>query len=585
MSSEKLASVLDRFVSPPASYRPAPQWSLNGDLSEAHIRARMREFADKGIGGLFAHARPGLITGYLSDRWLELWDFAAREARRLGIEFHIYDEFCCPAGNAAGQVVSIKPHLAQQLLMLDTFVGVGPQPAGEHLAYFTLPPTGAAEGAPVAATSFQGASTTRPVLALTLRTCTGKGGFGGMPDADLLRRETTDTFLSVTHEAYARRSADLFSSTIRFVFSDEPYLSGSHAGLPLSRELLREFHKDHGYALEEHLGDLAFTQPTSSSVRFDYFWTVNRLFNQNFMRPMHDWCAAHNLLFTGHLMEHEWPSPLSHPDAMASMRWMQAPGNDLLGFQFAPTTPAENGIYLLNLKELSSLANQLSREWVMVESCGANGYDTAFERFKPCEDWLLAHGVNVMDPHLSHETVSGGRKYDWPQTLSEHSPWWDCYRNQADHVARANVVLSAGREHNRVLVLHPTTTAWLHYEHPQLQPNPTGNAELARLRDSQVNLLLKLSADQIDYDLGDEFILAEFAKVDGKRLRVGDRVYDAVILPESMQNWCQSTLDLMRKFLHAGGRLLALGAPHLRQRPAKHRAQGTTRPRPGVCRR
>jgi hypothetical protein len=139
---------------------------------------------------------------------------------------------------------------------------------------------------------------------------------------------------------------------------------------------------------------------------------------------MHDWCAAHGLLFTGHLMEHEWPSPRSQPDAMAAMRWMQAPGNDLLGFQFEPTTPADNGIYILNLKELSSLANQLGREWTLVETCGGAGYGAAFDVFKPLEDLVLAHGVNVIDPHLGHETVSGARKYDWAQTLSDHSPWW-----------------------------------------------------------------------------------------------------------------------------------------------------------------
>ena len=78
----------------------------------------------------------------------------------------------------------------------------------------------------------------------------------------------------------------------------------------------------------------------------------------------------------------------------------------------------------------------------MVETTGARGYHTAFEYFKPCEDLTLSFGVNVIDPHLSHESLAGCSKYDWPQTLSDHSPWWRIYHEQADHVARVNTALS-----------------------------------------------------------------------------------------------------------------------------------------------
>ncbi|MFL7807874.1 MAG: hypothetical protein AB8I80_04560, partial [Anaerolineae bacterium] len=280
---------------------------------------------------------------------------------------------------------------------------------------------------------------------------------------------------------------------------------------------------------------------------------------EHFMKAMHDWCTAHDLLFTGHLMEHEWPSPRSQPDAMAAMRWMHAPGNDLLGFQFQATMPADNGIYILNLKELSSLANQLGREWTLVETCGGAGYGAAFDVFKPLEDLVLAHGVNVIDPHLSHETVAGARKYDWAHTLSDHSPWWAYYRPQADHVARVNAALSQGREHNRVLLLHPTTSAWLHYTAPAFQMGETdGQERLAEIRTSQIDLLLGLCGAQIDFDLGDEFLLEEFGRVEGQQLVVGERAYEAVILPPGMENWAASTLALLGQYMEQGGRLFAL---------------------------
>jgi hypothetical protein len=487
------------------------------------------------------------------------------------MQFHIYDEFCCPSGNAAGQVVAERPHLARQELGLIVFAGIGPRPSGEALTFFRVE-----NGTLVLLGSPDGASPGNPVFALALRRVCGKAGFGGMPDNDLLRREATNAFIAGTHEGYARRAKDLFGTVIRFMFSDEPYISGAGSGLPMSRDLMREFFADHGYELSEHLVPLCFTQNGSEAVRFDYFSTINRLFNENFMRPMHDWCQANNLLFTGHLMEHEWPSPLSHPDAMASMRWMHAPGNDLLGFQFESTTLANNGIYLLNLRELASLTNQLGREWTMVESAGAQGYHASYELFKPCEDWLLCHGVNVMDPHLSHETLAGYSKYDWPQTLSEHSPWWRYYRHHADHVARASAILSQGREHNRVLILHPTTTAWMYYEHPIYRTvfhstpgKPAAQGKMDLIRDSQVDLLVTLAGAQVDYDLGDEFLLAEFGRAESGKLRVGERAYELVVVPPAMENWVPATLKLMGEHLAAGGRVLAMTVPtHVNGRPS-----------------
>jgi hypothetical protein len=559
-------SLSQDFASPPARYRPAPQWSWNSELTEARITEQLEQFAAQGCGGLFTHARPGCITGYMSERWLAAWGHALREAERLGLDFHIYDEFMCPAGHAGGLVIAERPHLAQQVLTLTAWTGVGRRPPGEVLAYVRIDPdTGAARQIPEAAA--REASPSRPVWALSLATAAPRPGYGGFPAPDLTRRETAEAFITTTHARYAAQYGDHFgtddAASVRFMFSDEPHLLGGREGLPLSRYVLRAFYDDHGYDLEDRLDALCFTQEGSAAVRYDYAWTLNRLFLENFMRPLAAWCEAHALLFTGHVMEHAWPIPRTHPDAMAALRWMHAPGNDLLGFQFRPTAPDDNGLYLLNLKELSSVVNQLERRWSLVETCGGAGYGASFAFFKPLEDYVLAFGVNVIDPHLSHTSLAGARKYDWPQTLSDHSPWWAHYRPHADHVARVNAALSQGREHNRVLVLHPTTSAWLHY--PASVFGADADADpLTRLRECQIDLLWRLYGEQIDYDLGDPFIMAEFGRVEGDALCVGARCYTAVVLPSAMETWTAFTQELVATYLEGGGRVLALRAPPAR---------------------
>jgi len=614
------------FADPPAAFRPMPQWSWNGDLTRERITKQLAQFAAQGCGGLFTHARPGHITGYLSARFMELWRFALDEAARLGMGFHIYDEFMCPAGHAGGLVIGEGPHLAVQELTLSARAGLTryPPPSlgvwraegeGEGRRLVQLTDAEARALGPDA-----------PAWALVIAPQGPQPRYGGHPFPDLLRRETTDAFISSTHERYAEVAGETFASAyddaagapdsgVRFMFCDEPMLVGS-GGLPLSPDVLRHFEADHGYDLREHLPELAWgAPPDARAVRYDYWCTINRLLNEAFMRPMAEWCTAHDLLFTGHLMEHEWPSPRSHASAMASLRWMQAPGTDLLGFQYATTTPEENGIYLLNLYELRSVKRQLGREWMLVETCGGGGYGRAFDLFKPLEDLVMAFGFNVIDPHLSAQTVAGIRKYDWPQTLSDHSPWWAHYRHQADHVARVNAALCQGRDPGaRVLVLHPTTTGWLHYTAPVFGKlaGPLADADAAAmsaLRESQVELALTLMAVQVDFDLGDELILAELASAsDGKLVietatplpnprpvpttgrregadappralhsassepcRLGGESrrgrsaattrYDTVVVSAAMETWTDTTLALMTAYLESGGRVIALRRP------------------------
>ncbi len=543
------------FEDPPRRYRTMPQWSWNTELTEERLTEQLEQFADQQVGGLFPHARPGLTTAYLSDRWFELWAHACREARRLGLEMHIYDEFTCPGGEAGGHVVAEHPHLVQQTLAVKTVRHPADVPNGA-IAYVCETEEGGPPRRLEDADVAREAARERPVYAVRLHTPSVSVEGAGLPGPDLTKRQTTDAFLACTHDRYAEWGRDWFGDTTRLVFCDEPQLLGS-GGVPFSAHLERQFRLEHGYELRDRIVDLYFTMEGSSEVRHDYWQTVSRLFNQNFMRPIHDWCAEHGLEFTGHLIE-SWPSPRRSPDDMASLRWMQAPGVDLLGFQFEPSTPEENKSYLLILKELSSVVNQLGRTWALAESCGGAGYGAAFDVFKPLEDYLLALGVNVMDPHLAHVSLAGRRKYDWPHTISDHSPWWPYYHLQAQHVNRANAVLAQGREHNRVLLLHPVTTGWMHWR-PGRGRRDTRDRELTEVAESQLETVLALYSAQVDFDLGDEFIMEEFGDVEDDRLVVGERSYKLVIVPGSMQTIRPETLDLLRAYMQGGGAAMVVG--------------------------
>lgn len=550
------ARFLADFTNPPAEMRPMPLWIWNGEVSRERITEMVEQFRDQGMGGVFIHARPGLVTEYLSEQWFELWAFALSECKRVGLGCHIYDENAYPSGFAGGHVMAENP------LCILRFIGMRVYPTGSEIpsegkvvAAFVV---GADGKTAQAIPTHERVERNRrdPLVVLEWEQDQNRLWAAGFTQVDLALPGTTDLFLRTTHARYAEWVGKDFGGAIRYAFSDEPSLATQ--GLHASYHFLTEFRRDHGYSLADRLEAFVTTGEESCGVRYDYYETLQRLWVTHFLRPIHDWCAAHGLEFTGHFNEHHWPNMAGQPNNMISQRWMHVPGTDLLGFQFSPEGPGANGLYLLNLKECRSVANQLGRKRVLCETTGGGGYDMGVDAFKRLTDFAMALGVNLVNPHLSHQTLAGARKYDWPHTLSDHSPWWSCYRTQADHDARVAVALSTGKEANRVLVLQPTGSAWMYSLPNQFNTGVAGAAAAgwrqAALR-SQTGLLERLYGAQVDFDLGDEWLLEELGGVDSGALRVGECRYQCVIVPPMMETIRPTTLALLEQWVAAGGKV------------------------------
>jgi hypothetical protein len=551
---------LTGFRSPPAASRPMPLWTWNGKVTKEFIRRELKRFHEEGFGGVFIHPRAGLETEYLSDEWFDLWNEALQTAKKLGMQCNVYDEDTYPSATAGGHVFANFPHACAQYAVPHKVSTLPLQRTMIRLATFDL-----SGGEPQLVNHQDGAE--GDFLVIELRKGRVNPWTAGFPFVDTCQPQVAETFIEVTHEQYLKRFGKHFGKEINWFFADEPTAAKyeqhdkSFITAPMSRLLLREFERDHGYDLVPKLCDLFVESPTAKATRFDYYMTLHRVWTTNFMRPISEWCEKHGVAFTGHLMEHEWPAPVSVPNCMAAHRWFQTPGVDMLGFQYHYNGHAQNNSYLLMIKEVASVADQLGRERVLSETQGGGGHSIRFEQFKELCDWQMVHGINFVNPHMCFETLSGARKYDWPQTFTDHSPWFDHCRPYTDHAARLSEMLTRGQRVNRVLLLHPTSSAWLVYSPLEVKKKTRGvepDTSDMPVYQTQTALIQLFADRQMDFDLGDELIMAELAKADGARLTVGKRTYDAVVLPEHMDNWCESTLPLIEKFLAAGGTLYAL---------------------------
>jgi len=541
VDSEKLRN---SFADPPREYASAPLWVWNDRLTEEQIVDTMRDLAGQKVRQVFVHPRPGLMTPYLSDEWFKLWKVALREAERLDMNVWIYDENSYPSGFAGGFVPEAMPD--SRGMGLDLREQEAPVTIDKDTVVVFRPSGAGYEDVTARAKAGQALPAGKYLVA-SLRWAGTSGWYGGKFYVNLLTPGVTEKFLELTMEPYVRNIGEQFGQRVPGVFTDEPHLAPA-GGLPWSHDLPEAFRQRWGYDLIENLPSLVRPVGDWKRVRHNYVQLLLDLFIARWAKPYYDYCDQHNLEFTGHYWEHEWPNCLMSPDNMAMYAWHQRPSIDVLMNQYDEGTHAQFGNVRI-VKELSSVANQLGRPRTLCEAYGAGGWDLRFEDMKRIGDWIYVLGVNTMDEHLSYITLRGARKRDHPQSFSYHEPWWKDYHVMAEYFTRLSMIMSQGRQVNRILVLEPTTTAWMYQ----------GDKKLNEIGDRFQKLVLELEKAQVEYDLGSEDTVAQHGATDGPKFKVGQCSYDTVVLPPGIENLNAKTVDLLTAYLKADGVVLCCG--------------------------
>ena len=581
-------SIHSNFKNPPVSHRAAPLWVWNDLMSEEQIAFQLRELKEHGFGGAFVHPRPGLITDYLSDEWFDRWDFALKTAKELGLKLYIYDENSYPSGFAGGEVSAQLPDclacgmnytvidLSQcrqerkihDMLPSDDPIAVFTCREGENgleiLEDISVYPKDkwAEHGDMVFVCNLVKPGTT--------------GWLAGFSFVDLMRPEVNEAFIKSTHEKYYARFGDDFGGAIPALFTDEPALyagslyGGGEPSVPFSYWFVNEFEKLNGYSLLKNLPCVfknvtgkCFDHP-AEKVRFDYYRTIHHLWTKNSIEPSGKWCAEHNIAFTGHYLEHEWPHVGSNtsPSLQSNYEYHQWPAIDMLLSNYLRNE--ETHALTLTIQEIRSAANQFGKERTLCELYGAGGWDSTFEDYKRMGDWVMVNGINFINQHLTYATIAGVRKKDHPQSFDWRQPWWNQYTEMNDYIGRVSYMLSQGRMEQRILVLNPSTTGYLvPYEDEKGGIFSDGGFDAIKNPDMHnfLEMVQRLADGQWDYDYGDEFTMERHAKVAGKKLELVKQAYDVVIVSGDMKNMLASTVATLGNFMAAGGKVIAVGEP------------------------
>jgi hypothetical protein len=539
---------------PSSAYRSAPLWVWNTQMSRADIDRTLQELKEQGFGGAFVHPRPGLITEYLSAEWFALFRYSVEKGKKLGMNIWIYDENSYPSGFAGGHVPAEMPESYNQGQGLIPGAAESlPENAGDYFLCLKREGETFTDITPFV-NDYAGQ---KGEYVLYRKSYYGKSKWhGGYSYVDLLYPGVTQKFIEVTMSGYEKELGKELGPVVKGVFTDEPNIA-TPGGLRWTPDLFAVFEKKWGYDLKTALPLLGEETGNWKQVRHNYMETLLQLFVDRWSKPWHAYTEAKRLQWTGHYWEHGWPNMNDGPDNMAMYAWHQMPAIDMLFNQFNDGHPQAQFGNIRAVKELRSAANQTGATRTLSETYGGGGWDVTFEDLKRLGDWEYVLGVNFMNQHLSHTTITGARKYDYPPVFTSLSPWWTDYKYQNDYFARLSLLLSQGEQLNDILLLEPTTTVWLYYSHIKGHPHAmTVGADFQRF-------VTRLEKAQVEYDLGSENIIKDRGKVRNGKFVVGKRAYGKVVIPFLVENIDAASFELLKKFVREGGQLIAFSTPTL----------------------
>lgn len=570
------------FQNPTVEYRGIPFWSWNCKVTKEQIDTQLAIFKQMGFGGVDIHPRSGMETLYLGEEYLELVKYTVQKCKELGLACWLYDEDRFPSGSAGGIVTKNYRYRGRFLLLterkrsvsegfcedrdeFEAAIDAGNKPAGYYVtAYGLMLQDGYLQSyrrLSSEAEIKQAQEDGEKVRYAYVTVMEEEAWFEDQAYVDTMNPDAIAEFIRVTHEAYYQYVGEEFGAAVPAIFTDEPRLgkheqissamSGEDVTLPYTDYFAEEMQRQYGIdpldIVPEYIWDLA--EGVFSANRYHYRNFAAECFVSVFMDQICEWCEEHDIAMTGHVLSEETLASqvFALGDCMRCYRRMDIPGIDILSDRREYATA----------KQAVSVTRQNGKEGTASELYGVTHWDCDYKTFKLQGDWQAALGITIRVPHLSHMSLQGEAKRDWPGSIFFHAPWYEEYPYIEDYFARLNTVLTRGKAAVNIGVIHPVESVWM-YMGPDNQ-----TADIRKEMDEDfANIIKWLLFGTLDFDFLSEALLPEqceaYRNAPTEKLAVGQMNYSAVVVP-NMVTIRSTTLDILEAFQEKGGNIVFMG--------------------------
>ncbi len=275
----------------------------------------------------------------------------------------------------------------------------------------------------------------------------------GKNGMDYLDKESVAKFIEITHQTYYDRFPEYFGTVFDSAFYDEPtfWNWGGDSGVQGARMWTPGYND--AFVEQKGYNPVLLYPALWYDIGADTNWARNelqdvrtQLFAKDYIGQLNDWCEAHNIELTGHMLLEEIQNPVGlHGDLMKVFKYQDIPGVDVIG-SFGYTQEA--------YKIISSAAYNWDKGLVMTESYGAMGEGMGIPNLYRVAMDQYAKGVNLMVPHaIWYNNTS---KVTYPPELSYRNPVYgpELWRYN-EYMGRLQMLLQNGRHVADIGLFYP----------------------------------------------------------------------------------------------------------------------------------
>lgn len=455
------------FLNPEAKYKAYAGIGMNlAETNTENAKAQIKHCYDWGFGGVFicasnankgnlpeeyvTQAKPFMLFGdkgmiYLDNDYIKVYKAYLEEAKKLGMQVILYDDYFFPTGQVAGQFYQQFPNdMAARLDQVETNYN------GSGILSLKIP-NGTYLGA---ALMDMNNLTTKDVSELysegTVSCHVEKGNWKLMgfyldhhavlkirnPGIiNYIEQESVAKFLTISYDKFYKGFGEYFGNVIPMSFYDEPSLHWLD-GRIWSKSLNDLYKKKYGEspikyypALWYDIGD------QTSAARNAILGLRAEMYSVNFVKQIQDWCSRHNISLSGHMDQEELPNPvMANGDLMKVFEFQDIPGVDDV-FRWGRSNPG--------YKIVTSASYNYDKPVTWAETYAAYHKIDKDIVYKVAMD-QYAMGVNMQTPFPS----------EIEKFMSK-----DELKGFNQYIGRLSYVLQKGRHVSDVAVIYPIASA------------------------------------------------------------------------------------------------------------------------------
>lgn len=509
---------------------------------------------------------------FVGEGWWRDMDIILAEAEKRGMKVWLLDDDKFPTGHAAGWIAKKYPELRQWELIERHVDVVGPVAdvsvifEKENAENIFIGAYAYKRNADYLETcAYDGICVTDKIRGNYLHWDVPEGVWrvffyyksrkGGRPEyIDMVNPDSVRVLIDAVYEPHYARYKKYFGTTFMGFFSDEPEFGngifgkerfnfgfyenriGKHSlSLPWNENVLARMTEKLGYDPVPHLNLLWYEDDKNGDLQGDirhaYMDTITGLYSECFNKQLTDWCEAHGVIYTGHVIE-DMNCHLSRSVGhyFRALKHQHVSGMDIVLHQVMPgmadyihtvscaTGTGAGSFYEYILAKLCSSLAHLTPHMkgrAMCEVFGAYGYGEDSVLMKYLIDHLFVRGINIFVPHAFSTRFPDN---DCPPHfgIEGKDPSFEAFTSLMHYTNKVAHLLSDTVHKANAALLYHVDGEWASRYNNASNMEPAATA---------------LLDGHIDYDIVSLDMLREGAAVENGKLKIHRESFDCLIVP------------------------------------------------------